>query len=168
MAANYHELRRLYKEKRAYNLRKQHDAGIVLGLTILICLLMALWATLGHTDSLTIVDMSKIIQIESSWHPDAYNRHTGATGLCQITPIVLKEYNKMQRQDYSKRELFDKDINIKIGDWYMNHRIPQMLKHYHIKDTLRNRLWAYNAGIGQVVSNIMPQETKDYIVKYEE
>ena len=42
-----------------------------------------------------------------------------------------------------------------------------MLKHYKIEDTVRNRLWAYNADIGRVLDGNMPNETKNYIVKYE-
>ncbi len=37
------------------------------------------------------VDMSVISQIESSNNQLAYNKHSKAVGLCQVTPIVLKE-----------------------------------------------------------------------------
>jgi hypothetical protein len=48
----------------------------------------------------------------------------------------------------------------------MNTRIPQMLKAYKIPDTIDNRLWAYNAGIGNVKKGRLPKETRNYIRKY--
>jgi hypothetical protein len=53
-----------------------------------------------------------------------------------------------------------------VANWYMNKRIPQMLKHYKRKDTIENRLWCYNAGIGMLLKGIKPKETKEYINKY--
>lgn len=117
--------------------------------------------------SVASIDMSIIAQIESSGNPKAFNESSGAVGLCQITPIVLKEYNQFNKLGYKMDDLYDGAFNRDVANWYMNQRIPQMLKHFKIKDTVRNRLWAYNAGIGNVKKNRMPEETKSYIVKYE-
>ena len=41
-----------------------------------------------------------------------------------------------------------------------------MLKHYKKEVNIDNILWAYNAGIGKVIKEIKPEETKNYIIKY--
>ena len=113
------------------------------------------------------IDISIIAMIESGGNPLAYNKKSGAIGLCQITKPVLIEFNRHFKQHYTTKDLYNGRINVLVADWYMNHRIPQMLKHYKIEDTVRNRLWAYNADIGRVLDGNMPNETKNYIVKYE-
>lgn len=124
--------------------------------------------------------ISCIISVESSGNPSAYNSRSGAIGLMQITPIVLREYNEDTQKNcltcyedgfldqpicYRKIDLYNPKVNRQVGSWYFNYRIPKMLKHYHIKDTIENRLWAYNSGIGNVVKGIKPKETRDYIRK---
>jgi hypothetical protein len=47
----------------------------------------------------------------------------------------------------------------------MNKRIPQMLKALKIEDTTRNRLIAYNWGVGNIGKKL-PKETEDYLKKY--
>ena len=113
------------------------------------------------------VDLAIIAKIESNNTPYAYNPRTQATGLFQITPVCLKEWNDFHYgNEWGMDALFDKFVNRMIADWYINIRIPQMLKFYHKPITLENILWAYNAGIGNVVKNRKPQETKNYIKKY--
>lgn len=117
-----------------------------------------------------VVDLQKIFQIESSLNPRAVNNNSGARGLGQITPIVLKEWNNMNPTDqHLSDELFDPSTNAKISGWYMNKRIPQMIKHYGLEDNIDNRLAAYNAGIGTVKNGgPLPTETVNYIRKYKE
>ena len=115
------------------------------------------------------IDINAIIQIESSGNPLAYNKRSQARGLMQITPICLDDYNGNGGVIFSVRteELFDPKINIMIGKWYLNYRIPQMLNYYGYPDTIENRLIAYNAGISFVVKGwALPKETRDYIKKY--
>lgn len=112
------------------------------------------------------INTGLIAQIESGGHPDAYNRHSKAVGLCQITPIVLKEYNNRYGLWYKQEHLYNTDFNFIVADWYINKRIPFIFKHLWIDDNIKNRLWAYNAGVGKVKRGIMPQETKEYIEKY--
>jgi soluble lytic murein transglycosylase-like protein len=114
------------------------------------------------------VDMNKIYSIESSNNPQAHNKTSNAKGLGQITPIVLKEWNNFHPKDrHSDGDLFNADTNKKIASWYMNKRIPQMLKAKGLKDTPENRLVAYNAGISKV-GKILPRETANYIKKYKQ
>lgn len=116
------------------------------------------------------VNINIVIQIESNGNPNAYNKKSGAIGLMQITPIVLEEYNK--RKCHPKlyhiltEDLYLPEVNSRVGSWYLNTRIPQMLKTYEISDTIDNRLWAYNAGIGRVKQGIKPRETRRYIERY--
>lgn len=68
-------------------------------------------------------------------------------------------------------DLYNPTINVKIGTWYINERIPEMLKTYGLKDTVEARLACYNAGIGVYKAykegkRKLPKETRDYIKKY--
>jgi soluble lytic murein transglycosylase-like protein len=112
--------------------------------------------------------MAAIKQIESSGNPLAFNKGSGARGLYQITPICLKEWNNFHKDDrHSLEDLFIPAVNRKIAVWYLAVRLPQMLRHYGKEVIIDNILWGYNAGIGYVVKNIKPTETRDYIKKYE-
>lgn len=113
------------------------------------------------------INVLKIIQIESSGNPLAFNRNSGARGLMQITPLCLKEWNNFHStEQYTLRDLFNPEINIKVGTWYLNQRIPQLLRHYKLAVDTDNMLWAYNAGILRVINNEMPKETRDYLRRY--
>ena len=114
------------------------------------------------------IDMEKIKMIESSGNPKAFNKVSQARGLYQITPIALQEWNNYhKREQYTENELFNAKINTKIGHWYMKERIPQLLKHYKIPDTIENRIKAYNWGIGAMQEDVpVPEETLNYIKKY--
>ena len=114
----------------------------------------------------TIIDLRKIKQIESHGNPLAYNKHSGARGLYQITSICLEEYNNYHNTLYSLNDLFNPTINEIIARWYLEIRIPQLLKHYDLEVTVENILWAYNGGINKVRRNQMDRETEDYISKY--
>ena len=134
--------------------------GILVVIAVLIFLMM------GCSIASEPIDLGIITSIESTGNPRAFNRHSGAIGLCQITPIVLKEYNMKAKAGFKQVDLYDGKINLMIANWYMNKRIPQMLKAYRIPDTTKNRLWAYNAGIGNVRKGILPLETRNYIKRY--
>jgi len=112
------------------------------------------------------IDLNVIAQIESGNNPEAYNEKTKATGLFQITPICLEEYNEMNNEDIHPDDLYNPIVNTIIASWYLSKRIPEMLKHYDIPVTVETVLWAYNAGIRKVVNGIMPIETVNYIAKY--
>jgi len=125
------------------------------------------------------IDMQIIKKIESSGNPKAFNKITQARGLYQITPIVVEDYmiygyaKNAYCLDYQIKiknldDLFNPIINYQIAYWYLNKRIPQMLKSYGLPVTLENILWSYNAGISNVRKNILPKETKDFITRYKE
>ncbi len=113
------------------------------------------------------IDMEAIKQIESGGNPEAVSS-TGARGLYQIMPITLKAYNQRHKAEYSENDLFNPSINEKIARWYLEIRIPELLRYYNLEVDLVNVLWSYNAGIGRVRNGIMPEETERYIKKYME
>ena len=113
------------------------------------------------------IDMSIIAQIESSNNPDAYNVLSKATGMYQITPVCLLDFNNYHKRKYSISEMFVPKKGYSVASWYMNTRIPQLLKHYGYEDTIEHRLIAYNAGIKRVGKEL-PKETINYIKKYKD
>lgn len=158
---NYHELRQEYRIKRSNPIKWPYMAF----LTALLLLVGLGCALAGESHG--VVDMTIISQIESSNNPKAYNNRSKAVGLCQITPVVLKEFNKRFHKHYSRNTLFNGKTNLMVADWYANFRIPQMLRYYGIADTVRDRIWAFNAGISNVRKHFLPKETQAYIRKYE-
>lgn len=129
----------------------------------LIIILICLVSTNVYAEN---INLSKIAYIESRNNPLAYNKYSGARGIYQITPICLKDYNNYHKVKYNLDDLFIPKINRIIASWYLEIRIPQMLKHYKKEVNIDNILWAYNAGIGKVIKEIKPEETKNYIIKY--
>lgn len=115
------------------------------------------------------IDMRIIKQIESGGDPNAVS-HCGAIGLYQIMPsAALKEFNDFNSADFTKDDLFNPNINYIVANWYMNKRIPQMLRHYGREVSIRNQIIAYNAGIYYVKNDHLPlpNETINYLRKYE-
>jgi soluble lytic murein transglycosylase-like protein len=112
-----------------------------------------------------VVDLNIVKQIESAGNPLAVSR-TGAIGLYQIMPCVLSEYNTFNKANHSRPELFNPQVNAKIAKWYLEVRIPQMLRHYGKEVNTSNCLIAYNAGIRAVVKGYLPRETANYLKKY--
>lgn len=114
------------------------------------------------------IDLGAIETIESSGNPLAHNKATGARGAYQITPICLQEWNNYHPNDtHTAEELFNYEINRKIAVWYLEVRIPEMLRYYGKPVTVRNILISYNFGIKHVVEGTaLPDETKAYIKLY--
>jgi len=114
------------------------------------------------------INMEAIKQIESSGNPRAWNKKEDGRGLYQVGPAVLKEWNDSHpAQQYKSDDLWDAITNKKLAFWYMNIRIPQMLRAYGIKDTKENRIIAYNAGIRYLTQKKpIPQTTRKYLAKY--
>jgi len=96
-----------------------------------------------------------VAKVESDFNPQAIS-HKGCIGVFQIHPSLARRYG------YKKEDLFDPDINIRLG--------IRILKHY--LDYFRNlelALAAYHAGFNRVIRNgyKVPniKETKSYIRK---
>jgi hypothetical protein len=128
-------------------------------------LIAIFWLIFGQS-AFASINMETIKHIESSGNSKAWNRKADARGLYQITPICLKEYNNFHSLKYNKEQLWNSEINTRIADWYLNVRIPQLLKHFHKEVNIRNIIICYNAGIIAVLKGYCPNETKRYIEKY--
>lgn len=160
-----HELNKIIRS-RGISVKDQSESAVLLMLSIIIAALCILLSFMQSNAGADEINMAKIAQIESSGNPLAHNKADDSRGLYQITPICLKEYNNFHKVKYSMNDLWSPEVSHKIADWYLNVRIPQMLKHYGLKDTIRNRVWAYNAGIVNVINNRIPKTTQSYFKKY--
>lgn len=111
--------------------------------------------TQHQIDQLPKDDFDKLVQTANS------------LGMYQISKITLQEWNNFHpSQKFEWSELLDDDVNKTIASWYLEKRIPQMLKHYKKEDTIENRLTAYNCGISCVLQNRRPAITQKYITDY--
>ena len=115
-----------------------------------------------------IINMDAIKQIESSGNPGAFNKQSKCRGWYQVSEVCLKDFNQVHgtNYNYKRADLYDPQINSRIAHWMMDERIPQLLRHFKLKDTLEHRLLCYNAGIKAVKDGRMPSESKQYIIKY--
>lgn len=114
-----------------------------------------------------MVNLAIISQIESHNNPLAYNQKTGASGMFQLMPCVVEEYNAWHKASKIEfKAVFSPVVARTVAEWYLTIRIPQMLKYYHKPITLENCLICYNAGIRAVVNGYLPEETEKYILKY--
>lgn len=130
---------------------------------LLLSLLCTSWA------DEVVIDIDKIVMIESSGNPFAWNKTDDSRGLYQITPICLEDYNQYHKVQYTMDDLWVVEINTIVADWYMNIRIPSMLGYYGLEDSIDYRLIAYNCGIGCLLSNDpLPFITQQYLVKYQQ
>jgi soluble lytic murein transglycosylase len=115
-----------------------------------------------------------MIRTESGFDPKAES-HKGAKGLMQITDQTgLWGAQEIGIKDYHSQRLFEPDINIQIGAWY----VRRLLNQY--KGDLTLTLAAYNGGSGNVarwlgdsrysedgktLNHIPFKETKQYVKK---
>ena len=114
-----------------------------------------------------------IIRTESKF--DCYaTSSVGAKGLMQIAPETGKDCaEKLGIRGYNESSLFEPEINIQIGCYYLSY----LIKHYKSKETA---IAAYNGGMGNVNSwlkdsrysdgkgklkNIPFKETRNYVTR---
>ncbi|MDD3840618.1 MAG: lytic transglycosylase domain-containing protein [Clostridia bacterium] len=88
--------------------------------------------------------VASIISVESNFDPNARS-HKDALGLMQITsPTAIWIAHKIDYKQFSEKMLFDPEINIMFGCWYIDNLREEF------GDNLRNILAAYNGGRGNV------------------
>lgn len=127
-----------------------------------------------------ITDIFSIIEIESSWNPEAESPY--ARGLMQISKVALKDVNRLYNYSYTYDDLFDPFINVIVGLCYL-HFLKKLVDKY-VKSTYPEEyrkllvIMAYNWGIGNVralletapdnkkLKYVIPEETKDYVTKF--
>lgn len=114
-----------------------------------------------------------IIKAESKFDPDAHS-HKNAYGLMQITEDTGKWIaDQMGIQNFSGDMLYDENLNIKMGCWYLKN----LYEEFGDRDLV---ISAYNAGRGNVqkwlkdhnyskngkdIHNIPFPETENYVKK---
>ena len=80
----------------------------------------------------------------------------------QNDPTLFMFYEK-----YTDKDLFNPRINAMIAFWYMNIRIPQLLRYYNKPITDRNKIICWDAGISYMVENKpLPLETQNFLGLY--
>ena len=85
-----------------------------------------------------------IIRNESKFNPNALSRKA-AKGLMQIAPITGEwAAEKLNIQNYSEERLYEPELNIHIGIWYLN------ILYKEFDGRLELMVAAYNAGNGNV------------------
>lgn len=127
------------------------------------------------------IDLDRIWKIESDRgkDPEAFEpNRDGALGHFQFLKGTWDECVGNMDVDWDWRtDAVDYFKSLQVADFYMNRRIPQMIKYFNLPDTVKTRLTAYDWGIVNLKNVIekygdeweyhLPQETKDYFVKYE-
>lgn len=122
------------------------------------------------------IDMDRIIAIESSGNPLAVSS-AGCRGLCQIAEGTWIECTRRMGVTWTwDEDAWQPGENRAVGNYYINTRIPEMLRHYGIDDNHATRIGAYNWGIGNLRRAWerhghdwlahAPKETQDYVIKY--
>jgi len=118
--------------------------------------------------------ISAIIARESHYDPLAQSG-VGARGLMQVmedTGIWIA--GRLGVADYSYERLYEPELNIRIGAWYINYLSsqlggdPVMIASAYHAGVNNVKLWALNYGADRktiTVDQIPKEDTKDYVVK---
>lgn len=118
------------------------------------------------------VDMDIIAEIESGGIATAYNKWGGGCyGKYQVSKSVLQEYNEFTQNNLDIQDMFVPNLCYQVSSWYMNFRIPQLIKHFELPNELETQLICYNAGIVSAIQYYyhgkkLPVTTVNYINKY--
>ncbi len=100
--------------------------------------------------------VAAIIRNESKFNPNAISRRE-ARGLMQIAPITGDwASEKLNIEDFNYEDLYDPELNIQIGTWYIN------ILDKEFDSKLQLMVAAYNAGNGNVSKWLEnPEYSKD-------
>lgn len=110
------------------------------------------------------LDKRRLEQTESSGRQEAVSSK-GAVGVRQVTEPALKDYNAAHPEAPLTMEDIKRSAekNRLVSDWYLDERIPQLLKSAGFEVNEENILRAYNQGIGSMKKGRYPKETRDYV-----
>jgi hypothetical protein len=126
------------------------------------------------------INLAKIWQIESTSGKDPNMKKpnsSGALGHFQFLKPTWDEMIGLMGKNWNwRKDALDYNKSRAVADYYLNKKIPSMLKHYKIPDTLKTRIACYSWGVGYLNNaykkygekweQVAPQETKDYFIKY--
>lgn len=102
-----------------------------------------------------------IIKKESGGNPIAIGT-SKEIGLMQITPIALQEVIRISGLTFSNWQLFEPDINIQVGSYYISY----LINYYN--GNIFNALKAYNGGITGTKNNpTLSIEYANQVLKYQ-
>lgn len=137
--------------------------------TLTIILLVFALAQVGWADEIDDI-IPFVIMAESSGNPDALSK-AGGVGLMQITPIVLKEWNRYNypmgvvvSRSNAKRlglevydnigDLFNPSLNVEVGEWYL-----RRLQTHYLKPAIKTIFVMYDRAIeiNPLVVSINPE-----------
>lgn len=112
--------------------------------------------------------INAIIIVESGGDSNAIGDNGNSIGLMQLSLSgAYSEYNLIYGPYYTPKDLYNPEINMKIGRWYL-----KRLKNHYLKEhyTVENLLASWNWGIGNVHrvnynSNYYPKSVKQYTQK---
>lgn len=142
---------------------------VVVGLAIVLCLVMLTSCNKVAMASEVVIDLDAIAQIESSGCKNKVSKRPGdeSYGCHQITPATLSEFNSYNKKSYTKNDLLNDAVSAEVAGWYLNKRIPSMIRNFKKPVTVDNILISYNAGIKYVkTGKEIPAITKKYLEKY--
>lgn len=107
--------------------------------------------------------------IKSCNKTDSYNPQTKATGLFQITPIAMQDFKQETGSRWTLDDMYSEDKAAHVALWLLEVRIPQILRSKKKAVNCKNILIGYNCGYKQACfsEKHRPEQTKDYIRKYE-
>ena len=71
--------------------------------------------------------ITRVIWTESEFNPSAFNRRSGATGLFQITPIAVAEYNRFNRPHLTMNQMWDPYYNEIVGRWLLEYYYERII-----------------------------------------
>lgn len=144
-----------------------YSAKMVIGSIVLAGLMLiggCLFSNPAHAQD---IDMLKIAQIESNGCKHKIGDSNESWGCYQINDALKDWNNDHPNEHYTLKQMLNDALCFKVANWYFNTKIPAYLKHYRIADTMRNRIIAYNAGIGNLVKRkTLTQTTIKYLKKY--
>ena len=87
-----------------------------------------------------------IVKVESDFNTQAIGGK-GEYGLMQIMPAVVKDWNRVHKDNVKRVDLFKPEINLKIGIWYLSLGVKKWRK-YKYQEAMA--LAQYNAGPGTI------------------
>ncbi len=113
------------------------------------------------------VDMYRLAVIESGVNPDLHNRAEKRVGLYQVPVEALREYNRFSGTYLTVNDLFCPRVNHRVASWYLDRRLPGLLRRYGREVNTRNVLVAYRLGPAYVVQDRpLPRPGEEYLEKY--
>jgi soluble lytic murein transglycosylase len=133
--------------------------------------LIVKYAEMNNVDPLLV---AAIIRNESKFNPEAISKRE-AKGLMQIAPVTGHwASERLNIENYSEDMLFEPELNIRIGCWYLNvlnnefnHNLELVIAAYNagngnVTKWLNNKEYSSN---GDKLDRIPFEETRIYLIK---